>query len=94
MECDASPGSGIGKAPMTTEEIQVTKRTKAQIQQEEAGLAKAMRLQASQEEEATRQVHWDVLLAKRILEDKELSEQQKKRKAEVQEAAQYYTEED
>ncbi|GKE06811.1 hypothetical protein Tco_1398829 [Tanacetum coccineum] len=35
-----------GKAPMTTKEIQATKRTKAQIQQEEAGLVEAMRLQA------------------------------------------------
>ncbi|GJW25850.1 hypothetical protein Tco_0039661 [Tanacetum coccineum] len=82
------------QAPMTTEEIQATKRTKAQIQQEEAGLAEAMRLQALQEEEAARQVHLDALLAKRISEEEELSEQQKKRKAEVQEAAQYYTEED
>ncbi|GJZ81663.1 ribonuclease H-like domain-containing protein [Tanacetum coccineum] len=41
---------------MTTEEIQATKRTKAQIQQEEAGLAEAMRLQALQEEEAARQI--------------------------------------
>ncbi|GJX88584.1 hypothetical protein Tco_0340598 [Tanacetum coccineum] len=83
-----------GKAPMTTEEIQATKRTKAQIQQEEAGLAEAMRLQALQEEEAARQVHLDALIAKRILEEEELSEQQKKRKAKVQEAAQFYTEED
>ncbi|GJV68588.1 retrovirus-related pol polyprotein from transposon TNT 1-94 [Tanacetum coccineum] len=83
-----------GKAPMTTKEIQATKRTKAQIQQEEVGLAESMRLQALQEEEVARQVHLDDLLAKRISEDKELSEQQKKRKAEVQEAAQYYTEED
>ncbi|GJT63960.1 hypothetical protein Tco_1015440 [Tanacetum coccineum] len=72
-----------GKAPMTTEEIQATKRTKAQIQQEEAGLAEAMRLQALQEEEAARQVHLDALLAKRISEEEELSKQQKKRKAEV-----------
>ncbi|GJT54054.1 putative ribonuclease H-like domain-containing protein [Tanacetum coccineum] len=35
-----------GKALMTTEEIQATKRTKAQIQQEEACIAEAMRLQA------------------------------------------------
>ncbi|GJS73571.1 hypothetical protein Tco_0706412 [Tanacetum coccineum] len=83
-----------GKAPMTTEEIQATKRTKAQIQQEEAGLAEAMRLQALQEEEVARQVHLDALLAKRILEKEELSEQQKKRKPEVQEAAHIYTEED
>ncbi|GKC56980.1 hypothetical protein Tco_1084578 [Tanacetum coccineum] len=82
------------KALMTTKEIQATKRTKAQIQQEEAGLAEAMRLQALQEEEVARQVHLDALLAKRILEEEELSEQQKKRKAKVQEAAQYYTKED
>ncbi|GJS34590.1 ribonuclease H-like domain-containing protein [Tanacetum coccineum] len=44
----------------------------------------AKRLQALQEEEAARQVHLDALLAKRILEEEELSEQQKKRKAETQ----------
>ncbi|GKA10707.1 hypothetical protein Tco_0690140 [Tanacetum coccineum] len=83
-----------GKAPMTTEEIQATKRTKAQIQQEEAGIAEAIRLQTLQEEEAARQVYLDALLAKRISKEEELSEQQKKRKAEVQEDAQHYTEED
>ncbi|GJW64846.1 retrovirus-related pol polyprotein from transposon TNT 1-94 [Tanacetum coccineum] len=83
-----------GKAPMTIEEIQATKRTKAQIQQEEVGLVEAMRLQELQEEEAIRQVHLDALLGKRILMEEELLEQQKKRKAEVQEATQYYTEED
>ncbi|GKE68304.1 hypothetical protein Tco_1526376 [Tanacetum coccineum] len=36
----------------------------------------------------------DALIAKRISEEEELSKQQKKRKAEVQEAAQFYTEED
>ncbi|GJR71347.1 hypothetical protein Tco_0083712 [Tanacetum coccineum] len=41
---------------MTTEEIQATKRTKAQIQQKEAGLAEAIRLKALQEEEAARQL--------------------------------------
>ncbi|GJT63743.1 hypothetical protein Tco_1015223 [Tanacetum coccineum] len=54
----------------------------------------AMRLQALQDEEASRQVHLDALLAKRILKEQELSEQQKKRKSEVQEAAQHYSEED
>ncbi|GKB88522.1 hypothetical protein Tco_0960794, partial [Tanacetum coccineum] len=34
------------------------------------------------------------MIAKRMVEEEELSEQQKKRKAEVQEAAQNYTEED
>ncbi|GJW66831.1 hypothetical protein Tco_0121255 [Tanacetum coccineum] len=88
-------GQRKGKAPMTTEEeIQASKRTKAQIQQEEAGLAEALRLQILQEEEVARQIYLDELLAKRIQEEEELSEQQKKRKAEVQEAAQHYTEED
>ncbi|GJS50275.1 hypothetical protein Tco_0600396 [Tanacetum coccineum] len=46
------------------------------------------------DEKAVRQVHLDALLAKRISEEQELSEQQEKRKAEVQEAAQHYSEED
>ncbi|GJU26621.1 putative ribonuclease H-like domain-containing protein [Tanacetum coccineum] len=83
-----------GKAPMTTEETQATKRTKAQIQQEKAGFAEAMRLKSLQDEEAARQVHFDALLAKRISEEQELSKQQKKRKPKIQEAGQCYTEED
>ncbi|GJX13721.1 hypothetical protein Tco_0205479 [Tanacetum coccineum] len=83
-----------GKAPMTAEDVQATQKTKAQIEQEKAGLAEAMRLQALQDEEAARQVHLDALLAKRIQEEQELSEQQQKRKAQVHEAAQHYTEED
>ncbi|GKG32948.1 hypothetical protein Tco_0430458, partial [Tanacetum coccineum] len=67
-----------GKAPKTTEEVQDTKRTKPQIQQEEAVLAKAMRLEALQDKEVARQVHLDALLAKRISDEEELSEQQKK----------------
>ncbi|GJU49912.1 putative ribonuclease H-like domain-containing protein [Tanacetum coccineum] len=39
------------------------------------------------DKEAARQVHLDALLAKRISEEQELSEQQLKRKAEIQEAA-------
>ncbi|GJS63910.1 putative ribonuclease H-like domain-containing protein [Tanacetum coccineum] len=83
-----------GKAPITTEDVTPTRRTKAQIQQGKADLPEAMRLQALLDEEASKQVHLDALLAKRILEEEELSEQQKKRKAEVQKAAQFYTEED
>ncbi|GJT08677.1 hypothetical protein Tco_0843139 [Tanacetum coccineum] len=83
-----------GKAPMTSEDVQATQKTKEHIRQEEVGLAEAMRLQALQDEEDARQVHLDVLLAKRIQEEQELSEQQQKRKAEVQEAAPFYTEED
>ncbi|GKE96761.1 hypothetical protein Tco_1581616, partial [Tanacetum coccineum] len=83
-----------GKAPMTSEDVQATQNTKEHIRQEEAGLAEAMRLQALQDEEDARQVHLDALLAKRIQEKQELSEQQQKRKVEVQEVAQFYTEED
>ncbi|GKG13480.1 hypothetical protein Tco_0350440, partial [Tanacetum coccineum] len=79
---------------MSTKDVQATERTKEQIRQEEVDLAEAMRLQALQDEEAARQVHLDALLAKRILEEQELSEQQEKRKAKVQEAAQHYSEED
>ncbi|GJR44269.1 hypothetical protein Tco_1312372 [Tanacetum coccineum] len=76
-----------GKAPITTEDVQATQKTKAQIEQEKAGLVEAMRLQALQDEEVAIQVHLDALLAKRIQEEQELSEQQQKRKAKVQEAA-------
>ncbi|GJW52059.1 hypothetical protein Tco_0093410, partial [Tanacetum coccineum] len=56
-------GQKEGKAPMIIEETQAPKRTKEQIQQEEA-------------------------------KEEELTEQQKKRKAQVQFEAQHYTEED
>ncbi|GJS49640.1 putative ribonuclease H-like domain-containing protein [Tanacetum coccineum] len=82
-----------GKAPMIVEETQAPKRTKEQIQQEEASLAEAIRLQTLEEEETAKQVHLDALLAKRM-EEEELTEQQKQRKAQVQFEAQHYTEED
>ncbi|GKD20075.1 hypothetical protein Tco_1221778 [Tanacetum coccineum] len=40
------------------------------------------------------QIHLDALLAQRIAEEEELTEQQKKRKAQVQFEAQHYTNED
>ncbi|GJX10523.1 hypothetical protein Tco_0200382 [Tanacetum coccineum] len=89
----SSRGQREGKAPMIVEETQAPKRTKEQIQQEEASLAEAIRLQTLEEEETAKQVHLDALLAKRI-EEEELTEQQKQRKAQVQFEAQHYTEED
>ncbi|GJT98014.1 hypothetical protein Tco_1093532 [Tanacetum coccineum] len=86
-------GQREGKAPMIIEETQAPKRTKEQIQQEEASLAEAIRLQTLEEEETAKQVHLDALLAKRM-EEEELTEQQKQRKAQVQFEAQHYTEED
>ncbi|GKB47434.1 hypothetical protein Tco_0898187 [Tanacetum coccineum] len=87
-------GQREGKAPMIFEETQAPKRTKEQIQQEEASLAEALRLQTIEDEETAKQVHLDALLAKRLAEEEALSEQQKKRKAQVQFEAQFYTEED
>ncbi|GJY21879.1 hypothetical protein Tco_0394445 [Tanacetum coccineum] len=78
---------------MNVEEAQDPKRTKEQIQQEEASLVEAIRLQTLEEEETSKQVHFDALLAKRM-EEEELTEQQKQRKAQVQFEAQHYTEED
>ncbi|GKA52813.1 hypothetical protein Tco_0746128 [Tanacetum coccineum] len=46
------------------------------------------------EKETAKQVHLDALLAKRLAEEEELTEQQKQRKAQVQFEAQHYTEED
>ncbi|GJS27577.1 hypothetical protein Tco_0488197 [Tanacetum coccineum] len=78
----------------SSEDIQGYSKRQPNRYDRRAGLAKAMRLQALQDEEDARQVHLDALLAKRIQEEQELSEQQQKRKAKVQEAAQFYTEED
>ncbi|GJU05421.1 hypothetical protein Tco_1121851 [Tanacetum coccineum] len=64
-------GQREGKAQMIVEETQAPKRTKEQIQQEEASLAKAMRLQNLEEEETAKQVHWDALLAKSLAEEEE-----------------------
>ncbi|GJV90006.1 putative ribonuclease H-like domain-containing protein [Tanacetum coccineum] len=82
------------EAAKTMSKTQAPKRTKEQIQQEEASLAEAIRLQNLEEEETAKQVHLDALLAKRLAEEEELTEQQKQRKAQVQFEAQHYTEED
>ncbi|GKA85146.1 hypothetical protein Tco_0806800 [Tanacetum coccineum] len=79
-------GQREGKAPMLSEET--PKKTKEQILQEEASLAEAIRLDSLQREEEAEQIHLDALLAQRIAEEEELTEQQKKRKAQVQFGAQ------
>ncbi|GJZ45839.1 hypothetical protein Tco_0593435, partial [Tanacetum coccineum] len=73
-----------GKAPMIKE----------QLLQEEASLAEAIRLDTLQKEEEDKQVHLDSLLAQRLVEEEELNEQQKKRRAQVRFEAQHYTDED
>ncbi|GJY41096.1 hypothetical protein Tco_0428366 [Tanacetum coccineum] len=71
-----------------------THKTKEQMRQEEAGLEEAIKLQAQLNEEVAKQIHLDKMIAKRMAQEEELSEQQKKRKAQVQFEAQFYTEED
>ncbi|GJS04798.1 ribonuclease H-like domain-containing protein [Tanacetum coccineum] len=83
-----------GKAPMTEEDEPAPKKTNVQILQEEASLAEAFRLQQVDEEERAKQIHLDSLYAQRIAEEQELSEGQKKRKAQVQFEAQYYSQDD
>ncbi|GJV46944.1 hypothetical protein Tco_1437156 [Tanacetum coccineum] len=85
-------GQREGKAPMLSEET--PKKSKEQILQEEASLAEAIRLDSLQKEERAKQIHLDSLLAQRIAEEEELTEQQMKRKAQVQFEAQHYTNED
>ncbi|GJV82560.1 hypothetical protein Tco_1522458 [Tanacetum coccineum] len=92
-------GRREGKAPMIEEEeTQASRKTKEQILQEEARLAKAISLdaleKALEKEEVDKQVHLDLLLAQRMAEEQELTEEQKKRKAQVQFEAQSYTKED
>ncbi|GJX83829.1 hypothetical protein Tco_0333310 [Tanacetum coccineum] len=91
---DAKEKINTGREEIHTGIEDVTHKSKEQIRQEEAGLEEAIRLQAQMDVEVAKQIHLDKMLAKRVQEEQELSEQQLKRKAEVQKAAQFYTEED
>ncbi|GJX73904.1 hypothetical protein Tco_0312499 [Tanacetum coccineum] len=81
-----------GIDPVTTDSIRVS------VPSPDRGLAEAIRLdaleKALEKEEVAKQVHLDSLLAQRMAEEQELTEEQKKRKAQVQFEAQSYTEED
>ncbi|GJV68956.1 putative ribonuclease H-like domain-containing protein, partial [Tanacetum coccineum] len=83
-----------GKKALMLRDIQATHKTKEQMRQEEAGLEEAIKLQAQLDEEVAKQIHLDKMIAKRMAEEEALTEQQKKRKAQVQFEAQFYTEED
>ncbi|GJX28136.1 hypothetical protein Tco_0236215, partial [Tanacetum coccineum] len=88
---DVNTGSDL----VTTDSIRVLVPSP---DKEEAGLAEAIRLdaleKALEKEEVAKQVHLDSLLDQRMAEEQELTEEQKKRKAQVQFEAQSYTEED
>ncbi|GJX04641.1 hypothetical protein Tco_0190557 [Tanacetum coccineum] len=79
---------------MVEEDIQATHKTKEKMRQEESGLEEAVKMQAQLDEEVAKQIHLDKMIAKRMAEDEALTEQQKKRKNQVQFEAQFYTEED
>ncbi|GKF11888.1 hypothetical protein Tco_0049814, partial [Tanacetum coccineum] len=86
-------GQREGNAPMIEEDIQATHKTKEQMRQDEVGLEEAIKLQAQLDEEVAKQIHLDKMIAKIMAEEEALTKQQKKRKAQVQFEAQFYTEE-
>ncbi|GJZ69841.1 hypothetical protein Tco_0633391 [Tanacetum coccineum] len=57
--------------------------SREEINIEEAGLEEAIKLQAQMDEEMVKQIHLDEMIAKRMAEEEALSEQQKKRKAQL-----------
>ncbi|GJU76077.1 hypothetical protein Tco_1273147 [Tanacetum coccineum] len=85
------------KGKEVLEEQPQPKRSKKQIREEEASLAEIARIQAQEAAEIERKAELqrlDELAAKRLNDEFEMPEQQRKRAAEVQQQAQYYTEED
>ncbi|GKB72160.1 hypothetical protein Tco_0933572 [Tanacetum coccineum] len=84
------------KGKEVLEEQPQPKRSKKQIREEEASLAEIARIQAQEAAEIERKAELqrlDELAAKRLNDEFEMPEQQRKSAAEVQQQAQYYTEE-
>ncbi|GJV35800.1 hypothetical protein Tco_1408277 [Tanacetum coccineum] len=88
-----SAGVNTGNTPVSTPSIvqKVNVIISSPVKGQREGKAP---MSTEDDEEAARQVHLDALLGKIISKEQELSKQQEKRKAEVQEAAQHYSEED
>ncbi|GJS42542.1 hypothetical protein Tco_0567585 [Tanacetum coccineum] len=85
------------KGKEVLEEQPQPKRSKKQIREEEASLAEIARIQAQEAAEIERKAELqrlDELADKRLNDELEMTEQQRKRATEVQQQAQYYTEED
>ncbi|GKD30232.1 hypothetical protein Tco_1241010, partial [Tanacetum coccineum] len=83
-----------GKAKMVEEDVQTVHKTKKQLEQEKAGFVEGIRLQAQFDAEVVEQIYTDEMIAKRMEEETEMTDQQKQRMAQVQFEAQYYTKED
>ncbi|GJW36566.1 hypothetical protein Tco_0059486 [Tanacetum coccineum] len=58
-EINNDKGQREGKAQMTKEDIQATKKKRLQLEQERAGLEEAARLQAQMDAEVAQQIHMD-----------------------------------
>ncbi|GJZ54987.1 hypothetical protein Tco_0610180 [Tanacetum coccineum] len=85
------------KGKEVLEEQPQPKRSKKQIREEEASLAKIARIQAQEAAQIERKgelQRLDALATKRLNDEFKMSEQQRKRATEVQQQAQYYTEGD
>ncbi|GJZ76724.1 hypothetical protein Tco_0641396 [Tanacetum coccineum] len=91
LDAEEEINIGIEEINTGVEEVS-TGNTK--VDSEEAGLEEAIKLQAQLDEEVAKQIHLDKIIAQRMAEEEALTEQQKKRKAQVQFEAQFYTEED
>ncbi|GJW72211.1 hypothetical protein Tco_0129128 [Tanacetum coccineum] len=96
---DVGVSYGDRKIKSASEEIKsgFTNISSGDIREEEASLAEIARIQAQEAAEIERKAELqrlDALAAKRLNDEFEMSEQQRKRAAEVQQQAQYYTEED
>ncbi|GJW87831.1 putative ribonuclease H-like domain-containing protein, partial [Tanacetum coccineum] len=96
---DVGVSSGDRKFKSASEEIKsgFINISSGEIREEEASLAEIARIQAQEAAKIERKAklqRLDALAAKRLNDEFEMSEQQRKRAAEVQQQAQYYTEED
>ncbi|GJR79561.1 hypothetical protein Tco_0150346 [Tanacetum coccineum] len=91
---DAEEEINTGREEINTGIEEATYKTQEQMntRQEEARLEEAIKLQAQLDEEVAKQIHLDKMIAKRMAEEEALTKQQKKRKAQVQFEAQFYTE--
>ncbi|GJS13313.1 putative ribonuclease H-like domain-containing protein [Tanacetum coccineum] len=81
-----------GTEPVSTESTRVSIPEEQITHREEA--IRLDTLQRMKEEEKAKQLHLDALFAQRMEEEQELTDEQKKRKAQVQFEAQFYSQED
>ncbi|GKA98294.1 hypothetical protein Tco_0826231 [Tanacetum coccineum] len=85
--------TGMDYFSATKERTKSEEKTKKQLEQEIARFAK-VRLQAQLDAKVSKQIYTDEMIAKRMEEETDVTNQQKQRMAQVQFEAQYYIEED